>query len=200
MDSRKVYFILIGVLVLLGLGLLGSAKVANGVLEAKSKNLVNLKAQEQAASASQVKVAKDKKDIATYADLNTIAKSVVPQDKDQAEAVQEIANLASQSGIRQLSSITFPPSTLGSTGTSVKTGAGLTQVTPAKGIPGVYQLQLTITQDNTSPVPYSSFTSFLTKLEQNRRTAQVSSISIQPDQKNPSQVSFTLIINEFIKP
>lgn len=200
MDSKKLNLVLIGALVLLGLGLLGSARQANAILGSKSKTLVGLKVQEQAAIASQQRLVKDKKDIATYSDLNTIAKSVVPQDKDQAEAVQEIANLAAQSGIPRLSSITFPPSTLGGTAAGAKASGGLTQLTPAKGIPGVYALQITITQSNSTPVPYGSFVSFLTKLEQNRRTAQVSSINIQPDQKNPNVVSFTLIINEFIKP
>ncbi|HVA10747.1 MAG TPA: hypothetical protein VNG32_01095, partial [Candidatus Dormibacteraeota bacterium] len=152
----------------------------------------------QATNDQKTQLAENKKDIATYADLNTIAKSVVPQDKDQAEAVREIVSLASQSGIPQLSSIFFPPSTLG--GTSVKIGGGLTQVTAVKGIAGVYDLQITITQTDSDAVPYGSFIAFLSKLEQNRRTAQVSSINVQPNQTNPSLVAFTLVIDEFIKP
>lgn len=147
----------------------------------------------------QVQLTKVKKDIATYSELNTIAKSVVPQDKDQAEAVREIVNLAAQSGIPKLSSIAFPPSTLGGGAATKKTGA-LTQVTPVKGIPGVYDLQITVTQANTDLVPYGNFIAFLSRLEQNRRTAQVSSINVQPDQKSPGKISFTLVIDEFIKP
>lgn len=198
MNSKKLYFGLIGLLVLLGLGILVSAREANALLENKSKTLATLKVSEQAMDDQKTQLAKDKKDIATYADLNNIAKSVVPQDKDQAEAVREIVNLASKSGISQLSSIAFPPSTLG--GTSVKTAKGLTQVTPVKGIPGVYDLQITVTQANTSEVPYNNFITFLTKLERNRRTAEVSSITVQPDQKNSGTVAFTLVIDEFIKP
>ena len=209
MNSKKLYYILIGILVLAGIGLVFSAKEANALLAQQSHKLVALKASDQATSVQKEQLAQDKKDIAMYEDLNTIAKSVVPQDKDQAEAVRQISDLANASGISQLSSITFPPSTLGTTSTAaaasptpaVKTPGGLTQVTPVKDIPGVLDLQITITQaSGDSEVSYGNFLSFLQKLEQNRRTAEVSSITVQPDPKNPDMVAFTLVIDEFIKP
>ena len=201
MTSKRLHGMLIGVLVVLGLGILLCVRQADGILSKHSADLVQLKAQDQALTNKQAQITKDKQDIAKYADLNTIAKTVVPQDKDQAEAVRQIVNLAAQSGISSLSSIAFQPSTLGGATTKkIQTGNGLTQVTPVKGIPGVYDLQITVSQATTSTVPYDSFTSFLKKLEKNRRTAQVSSINIQPDQKNPTMVSFTLVIDEFIKP
>jgi hypothetical protein len=199
MTSKKVYFGIIGLLIFLGMGILLSAHEANTLLEKQSSTLITLKAKNQALSLDQKQLIQDNEDIAKYADLNTIAQSVVPQDKDQAEAVREIVNLAAQSGITQLSSITFPASTLGN-GTTIKTSGGLTQVTPVDGIPGVFDLQITITQANTSEVPYNDFTTFLARLEQNRRTAEVSSITVQPDQKQPNMISFTLVIDEFIRP
>lgn len=211
MNSKKLFYILIGVLVLSGVGLVYSAKEANSLLEQQSHKLVALKASDQATSVQKEQLAQDKKDIATYEDLNTIAKSVVPQDKDQAEAVQQIVNLANDSGISRLSSITFPASTLGATtptaatpapaGTATAKPSGITQVTPVKDIPGVFDLQITVEQaTGKDEVSYGSFLTFLQKLEQNRRTAEVSSITVQPDPKNAGQVSFTLVIDEFIKP
>lgn len=198
MDSKKICYGLSAALVLLFVGLFVSVQGANTLLVRQSQTLVGLKAQDQAEANSQTQLAEEKKEVTTYADLNTIAKTVVPQDKDQAEAVREIVNLAAASGIPQLSSISFPPSTLG--GKQIKTSNGLTQVTPVPGMSGVYELQITVTQDPAAAVPYASFTNFLAKLEQNRRTAQVSSIDVQPDSKNPNVTSFTLVINEFIKP
>jgi|SRR6185437_7185954 len=213
MNSKRLYYILIVVLVLCGVGLVFGAREANSLLETQSQKLVGLKASDQATSEQKTQLAQDKKDIAAYSDLNTIAKSVVPQDKDQAEAVREIVNLASASGISRLSSITFPPSTLGATttapaGSSTSAATtkslspkGITQVTPVKDIPGVYDLQITVSQSTgKDEVSYSDFITFLQKLEQNRRTAEVSSITVQPDSKDPSQVAFTLVIDEFIKP
>ena len=82
----------------------------------------------------------------------------------------------------------------------MKTPKGITQLTPVKGVAGVYSLQITITQAPKEPVSYNNFLTFLSKLEQNRRTAQVSSISVQPDSARPDLVSFTLVIDEYIKP
>ena len=198
MNSRKLYYILVGVLILLGIVILISAREANSLLENQSKTLVALKAKSLATAYQKTQLTKDKTDIATYTDLNNIAKSVVPQDKDQAEAVREIVNLAAQSGIPELSSITFPPSTLG--GNSTSSSNSLTQVSRVAGIPGVYSLSITVTQADPNYVPYSNFITFLSKLEQNRRTAEVNSITVQPNQKDLSLVTFTLVINEFIKP
>jgi hypothetical protein len=201
MNSKKLYYLLIAVLVLLGLGLVGVAYGANTLLSKQSKKLADVKAKSLALEAQEQQLAKNRKDIEKYTELNKIAQAIVPQDKDQAEAVREIVNIAAQSGITNLSSITFPASTLGNIAIKgTPASGGVTQVTPVKGIAGVYALQITVTQDATNRVSYSKFTTFLSKLEQNRRTAQVSSINVQPDPRNPDQVAFTLIIDEFIKP
>lgn len=212
MTPKRMYFVLLGFISLLLIGLIGGSYGINTLLQTKSKKLTDLKLQSQVLANQQQGLVKAKKQVAQYSDLEKIAKTIVPQDKDQAAAVREIAKLANDSGIGQLSAITFPQSTLGGTGaassgssTSPAPASGsksnLTQLTPVKGINGgVYQLQITIQQSADNEIPYNTFITFLRKLEQNRRTAQVSSITLQPDPKNPSVVAFTLIINEFIKP
>jgi hypothetical protein len=199
MKSKQLYYGLTGLLILLGLGFIGVASEANSVLGNQATKLSKLRADSDVLDNTQVALAKNKQDIAKYKDLNSIAASIVPQDKDQAEAVREIVNLAQQSGIGKLSSITFPSSNLGATVGAVG-NSNLTQLTPVKGMSGVYQLQITVTQGSGDEVPYSQLTSFLEKLEQNRRTAQVSSITVQPKAENPNLVTFTLVINEYIKP
>jgi hypothetical protein len=193
---------LTGAMVLLCLGLFGVAYGTNAILGPQAAKLSKLKADSQALQDQQTTLAKNKKDLEKYAELNAIAETVVPQDKDQAEAVREIVNIARQSGISKLSSITFPSSTLGATigGVGASANPNLTQLTPVKGMSGVYELQITVMQDSNNRVPYGQFVSFLEKLEQNRRTAQVSGITIQPDTQNPNNVAFTLVINEYIKP
>lgn len=198
MSTRKLYFGLIGLLVLAGLAILFAASEANSLLVKQSQDLIQAKAKVAAVNKQQLSLAKDKKEIAKYSSLNIIAKTVVPQDKNQAEAVREIVNLAAESGISQLSSITFPASTLGGSTTAAKNA--LTQLTPVKGIPGIFALPITVTQSSNQSVSYSSFISFLSKLETNRRTAVISSISVQPDPLNQSNVSFTIVIEEYIKP
>ena len=199
MKSKQLYYGLTGLLILLGLGFIGVAYEANSALGKQATKLSKLRADSEVLDNTQVQLARNKQDIAKYKDLNSIAASIVPQDKDQAEAVREIVSLAQQSGINKLTSLTFPSSTLGAT-VGATGNSNLTQLTPVKGMAGVYQLQITVTQGSGDEVPYSQLTSFLEKLEQNRRTAQVSSITVQPKAENPNLVTFTLVINEYIKP
>jgi hypothetical protein len=186
--------------VLLCLCFVGIAYGTDKILGSEASKLSKVKADSDAAQTLQTSLARNKKDIKKYSELNTIAETIVPQDKDQAEAVREIVNLASSSGIGKLSSITFPSSTLGSLTPGAAGNPSLTQLTPVKGMTGVYELQITITQDSSNRVPYNQFLTFLEKLEQNRRTAQVSSITVSPDTQHANDVSFMLVINEFIKP
>jgi hypothetical protein len=198
--AKQLYYLLVILVVLLCLGFVGIAYGTDKILGAEATKLSKLKADNDVLQTLQTTLGKNKQDIKKYSELNTIAETIVPQDKDQAEAVRQIVNLAAQSGIGKLSSITFPSSTLGTVTPGVGANPSLTQLTPVKGLSGVYELQITIAQDQSSRVPYSQFITFLSKLEQNRRTAQVSSISVQPDTQNPNNVAFTLTINEFIKP
>ncbi|MFZ1248979.1 MAG: hypothetical protein WAQ24_01515 [Candidatus Saccharimonadales bacterium] len=201
MTTKKLNILLVALTAVLALALLGSATLANQILTKKSAELSKLKAQSQVAADLQRTLKKNRADITKYTELNNIAKTVVPQDKNQAQTIGEIVSIAAASGIPKLSSITFPASTLGGTGAgAAKVTGGLTQVTPVKGISGVYILPITITQDSSNPVLYAQFITFLKRLENNRRTAQVSAINIQPDAKNPNAISFTLTVNEYIKP
>lgn len=206
MNSKRVYYIMIGLISLLFIGLMAGAYGVNSLLQSRSNDLTNLKLKDQVLANQQVDLAKAKQDVAKYSPLNQIAQAIVPQDKDQAEAVLEITNLAKQSGIGRLDSITFPASTLGGSSTGTKPAPAnakvnsLTQLTRVAGVPGVYEMQITIAQTNDDAVPYDKFMTFLSKLEQNRRTAQVTSINVQPNSQNLNLVSFNLIVNVFIKP
>jgi hypothetical protein len=200
MNSKQLSYLLSSLLALSIIAIFGVAYGANVFLGKQAKQLADAKAVNAALTTQQVQLARNKTDIQKYSDLSKVAATIVPQDKDQAEAVREIVNLASASGISQLSSITFPASTLGGATGTAPTSKGITQVTPVKGIPGVYDLQIIVTLDNTHSVPYGQFTTFLSKLEQNRRTASVSSVNIQPNTNDPNSVAFTLTLDEYIKP
>ena len=192
---------MVGLLVLMAGGLVFGAYMTVGMLKQRSEKLVALKLQLQVLDNQQQSLAKAKKDVQKYTSLEAEAKAIVPQDKDQAETVREIVNIADNSSIK-LTSITFPSSVLGQAGATNSTSqkALHSQLTPAKGLSGIYQLPISISQDASSPVSYSHFISFLQQIEQNRRTAQVTSISLLPNADNPGLLSFSLTINEYIKP
>lgn len=218
MTAKQVHLILVGTISLLCLGLVGGAYNINAILGSRADKLVALKAESQALAQEQISLKKAKKDLATYAELDKIARAVVPEDKNQAQAVREIVNIAAANNV-SLASITFPASTLGngakpptSSSSSTATTApapsasanskanNLSQLLPVKNIAGVYQLQITVTSDSNQPVQYDKFIDFLSALERNRRTAQVANIILAPDPKDSDYLTFTLTLNEYIKP
>ena len=200
MTSKRLYFMLLSLIAGMVLVLIGGAYAADKVLIGGSKTLVHERLQTDVLDAEAQQLNKAKGDISKYHDLAAIAKSVVPQDKDQAQTVRQIVDIARANGIA-LSSITFPTSTLGTSGPgTASTNVSLSQLTPVKGISGVYDLQLTVASDANNPVPYSQFVNFLTALEHNRRTALISNIILQPNEKDRSTLSFTLDLDEYIKP
>lgn len=216
MTPKRMFFLLIGLTSLTLVGLVGGAYGINSLLGKQAKTLADLKSQAQTLSQQQQGLTKAKQDVAKYGPLEKITEQIVPQDKDQAEAVREIVNIASAAGV-SLSTINFPASSLGGTGAAgagaaapATTGtspqaAASTKTTPSQltavpNIPGVYQLQITLQNDSDTEVSYNQFYNFLSGLENNRRTAQVSNIIIQPDSKNRNNLTFTLTLNEYIKP
>jgi hypothetical protein len=205
MTSKRLFFILILVIVLLCGGLIGGAYLANSALQKYSDDIVKKRAQVTTYEQEQDSLAKAKKELEKYRSLSKVAQSIVPQDKDQAQTVREIVNIASARGIK-LGTISFPSSTLGESSlpgaspSSSKSKASLSQLTPVKDIPGVYDLQIVVTSDSSAPVSYNKFIDFLNALEHNRRTALVSSITITPDKVNRGNLTFSLTLDEYIKP
>ena len=217
-NSKRLHLALIASIGLLLVALIGGTYEANNFLVQKASNLTALKAKSLALTQEEVSLSQAKKGIKQYADLTQIAKAVVPEDKSQAEAVREIVNIADSNGIK-LSLISFPSSTLGSSVAAVGATAptttttpapvastgnsktnSLSQLTPVVGLNGVYQLTISVDSDTSAPITYTRFIDFLSGIEHNRRTAQVSTISIQPDKDNSALLTFSLSLNEYIKP
>lgn len=217
--SKRLYYLLVGLVGLMLVGLVGGAYGTNQLLTSRSVKVTSLKAKSLALAQEQLSLANANKEVKTYSGLLKITQTIVPEDKDQAEAVREIVNIAAANKISgvNLQQINFPASTLGlgAAGTAAG-GSGvaqavpaanansstskLSQLVPVKNIPGVYDLLITVQSDPNKPVAYSSFVNFLSGLEHNRRTAQISTITLQPNVNNPNLLSFTLTLNEYIKP
>lgn len=214
MNSKRAFILMI-VFGVLSAGLLvGSVVMGDQLLRKQSSKLTDLKLQNAVIESQQTALSKAKKDIVTYTQLNETAKQIVPQDKDQARAVREIISIAEQSGV-SIASITFPSSNLGQSQPKAATGDGaktdtatsatpeappLSQVKPVDGIKGVYQLEISVNTTLTKPVTYTQLLDFLNRLEQNRRTAQITNLSIQPNSLNRNVLTFSLQLTIYIKP
>lgn len=207
MNSKKAFYLMVGAVMLTGISIVLAVVLGTKMLEKQSDKLVELKVENQVLESQQTGLVKAKNDIAKYSNLEEITQSIVPQDKDQAQAVLEVVTLARQSGI-SIKSVTFPNSTLGTRqqpqaqqeGAPAQPVAPITQAKPVEGIPGVYALEMNIVPEGR--VSYYQFIDFLSKLEKNRRTSQVTAIKIDPlssERDNP-QISFSLTFNIFLKP
>lgn len=215
MNSKRVYYAMIGMMGITVLLIMATVLLGDKLLHKQSEKLINLKLDNQVIDAQQTALGQAKKDIEKYSELEATAKQIVPQDKDQARATREIINLANQAGIK-IANIGFPASTLGQpvikpatpsannqtapTTPVAPTTPSVTQVKPVEGIKNLLQLDITVTSDPANPTTYISLIDFLTRLEQNRRTAQVSQISIHPDAKDRNSLNFTLTITLYIRP
>lgn len=217
MNSKKVFFGMLGLLVLLVGGAIGLVFLGDTMLKKESNKLVEQRLESRLLDEQQAALVRANREIEGYEELEKTVKAVVPQDKDQARAVREIIKIAGRSGIT-ISSIDFPSSSLGTK--PVKSGGNqnpdgsaeskspepksspVSQATPVEGVNGVYSLEMNIVPAANRPISYYKFLEFLGRLENNRRTAQVTSVRIQPvgdSNTNPS-VTFSLTINIFVKP
>lgn len=197
MTPKRLYHIMLIVTGLAALGVIGASILSISTLGKQSTSLMEAKLQNSVLDEQQDSLTSAKKAIQQYDELNTIAQAVVPQDKDQAKTVRNINDIAKSLGIR-LSAISFPPSSLGQAVKSKKKSTE-TQVTAVKGIKGLYEMQITIQSDTEAPITYDKFIEFLARMENNRRTAQVSSISILPN-TDGSKLTFNLVLSTYIKP
>lgn len=208
MNSKRMFFAMLGgIVVLVGLCAAGTY-FANNMIISEGKKLNELKLEDAVGDKKIANLQQAKKDIAKYEELEMIAKSVVPQDKDQANTVIELVNMAKESGIT-ITAIEFPESQLGMVtkgkkSTSAKNAPTVdsktTQLTPLESPKGVYSMEIQVQTDQEDPIRYSQLLNYLKKLENNRRTAQVSNISITPEEGNRQMVTFTLTLNSFVKP
>lgn len=203
MNSKRLFYGLVGVLLVVVALFGGSVYLGWKHLDKQTSKLSDLKVEASVLQDTQRSLAKAKKDIVTYADIEQVTKTVIPQEKDQARTVREIVKIANDNNIA-IASIGFPASTLGS---KPATGAGPSTATPGvntqtqkvEGINNVEKLEIIVMSESAKPALYTDFIAFLSDLEKNRRTAQVTNISIQPVSDNRNRLSFSLNLNVYIK-
>ena len=210
MKNKNSYYFMVGLLALLIVGNIGAVFYGDTLLTNKSESLMSIKLESRVLDEQQISIKQAKKDIEKYQGLEKIAGSIVPQDKDQAEAVREIIKIAGDNGIT-ISTISFPASTLGQIAPKIiKTedaapapkpiAPGITQTTAVDGIKGVFSLQINVQQDTSKAITYDRLIGFLAALEQNRRTSQVTNVSVTPNPSDRNKLTFNLTLLTYIKP
>jgi hypothetical protein len=207
MTPKRFFYLQMAVFVLAIALIIGGTVGGNIVLQEKSRKLSDLKVENGSIELQQKALIQAKKDIERYSSLDTIAKSVVPQDKDQAKTVREIVSLAAANHI-PIKSISFETSKLGEAPAKPTTPEGgdaapkttipsVSQVKAVPGINGVFTLPIQV--ESAGQVNYTDFLSFLESLEKNRRTAHVGTINLNPT-NNGKTLTFNLTLNAYVKP
>lgn len=196
MSSKRFYYLLVGCLGLLLIAALAGAYFGRESLVTRNAELSKLKARVVALDNQERSLVLAKKDIEQYKELQDVAESIVPQEKDQARTVRELVSIAESVGVT-VNTISFPSSNLGDKTKKTTSAPGVSQVEPVKGIPGLFELDLTVS--STVPVDFPTLNSFLERLETNRRTSSISTITIIPEQDS-SLLTFELTLKIYIKP
>ncbi len=220
MNAKRLYFVLIGFLILLIIGG-GSAFVfADSFLSKQANKVSDLKVQQAVLEAQESSFIKARNDLKKYESLKASIDRVLPEDKDQARAVRELFTIAEETGMK-ISQITFPTSDLGrqtktpaatstpgtaspAPSSSPTTTPSITQAKPVDGISGVLGITAAVEvgpMNEDEPITYGDFLEFMNKLEQNRRTMQVSQVTLNPvEQQQGGEFDFSFSVTIFVKP
>ncbi len=196
MNSKRLYQLFVVGLVLLLVGSVASAYFGQKLLSEKSTQLTNLKVKIAALELQERSLIQAKTEIEQYSLLESVAKSIVPQEKDQARTIRELVSLAGASGVT-ISGISFPSSELGDAKSKTQ-DQSKTQLDKVEGIPGLSQLELTVSIDK--GVEFPTIINFLERLENNRRTSAISSVQINPDGDITGSFQLGLTVLVYITP
>lgn len=160
-------------------------------LQKRSKEISELRAQEEI-SQQQITIYEDaRKKIDELAYIDELAQEVLPTSKDQANVIAEIRGFGIKSGV-SVDTISFNGVT------TQGDNLDLSQTKEFEGVSGVRILpaQLLLAPD----ASYNSLLQFLERIEQNRRKIQVVGLSLTPNPENRTTFStITIDINIFLK-
>lgn len=208
MNSKKTFILLVVILFALIIATGGLVYAGINMLTSNGETLVSLKLEHEVLADKQKALVRAKQDIVKYADLEKIAKKIVPQEKDQAITVKEISDIAKESGA-PVTSIEFPKiattpsktSNSTSKSTSTTSATDKNQLTAVKSIPGLYEMEITIICEMQQPTAtYEQIYNFIKGLEHNRRTANITSVQITPYKENNKLANYSLTLKVYIKP
>jgi hypothetical protein len=191
MSSKRLFYGLLGLCGVLVIGLAGSVYLGLTMLDEQADKLKQAEIEREAIDTQELTLLRALNEIEEFSELEGVAKSIIPQEKDQARTVREIISIAQRSGAN-ISSISFPSSDLGDDDNI------LSQARPVTGLPGLYELEITI--QDIDGTRFNQFIAFLEGLEQNRRTSQVKSVTITPDSQIRDLIDFSINLSVFIQP
>lgn len=195
MTAKNTHKMLMIMLILLIVIATSALFVSNFMMQKSANNLVRAKLDNVGYDSEEQTYLQARKDLGEYTALNEIIQKILPQSKDQAQAVSELYKIGDETGIKT-ASITFPSSTLGQKSNSNT----VTQAKSVDGMPGVLGIDIAIELEPASgaSISYDSMINFLQKVELNRRNMQIKQITVNADTVNGG-VTFNMTLTIFVK-
>lgn len=195
MTAKNTHKMLMIMLILLIVVAISALFVSNFMMQKSANNLVRAKLDNVGYDSEEQTYLQARKDLGEYTVLNEIIQKILPQSKDQAQAVSELYKIGDETGIKT-ASITFPSSTLGQKSNS----STVTQAKSVDGMPGVLGIDIAIELEPASgaSISYDSMINFLQKVELNRRNMQIKQITVNADTLNGG-VTFNMTLTIFVK-
>lgn len=214
MTTKKAHYGLLGLLVLVIVAIGLAMYFSRVFLKSNSDSLVNAKLELYKIDETEYIYRKNQAILQENQETADILASVLPQEKDQAKAVREITQIASDNGL-SVKAIRFPGSDLvitnkpvaaqtqGSTTTPQATPSGptISQAKPVNGLNNVLgiavEIELTSARSG-AQISTDQVLSFLQQIENNRRNIRVTSINFGSSVDEGKTLKIDTLL--FIKP
>ena len=204
MNTKKAYYLFLGVLVLMIVALGAILYFSRTFLLSNSNRLVAAKLELYKIDETESAYKKNQSLLESNVATAEALAAIVPSEKDQARAVRELTQIAGENGLT-IKAVRFPGSDLvvkKTTGTTSTTNTP--SVSQAKPVPGLnnvlgvaVEVELNHATPNT-PISTDQVLGFLNQLENNRRNIRVTSINFGSAVDEGKTLKMDTLI--FIKP
>ncbi len=189
MTPKKVFYGMVGLLVLIVLAGGGIFYFVDSQLATKTTEVNKLKAELDVLAIKINNSRQSADELEKYQDVQAILDSVLPPEKIQNELIAEILDIATRNAT-DLGSITFPSS-------GEFTDFTKSQTSIVEGVAGVLAVEINIT----ATANFTNMLSLLEDFESNQRKLQVVSVNVQPefndDQVPTGNFKITMRINAY---
>ena len=209
MNSKKLFYLLVAVLMILPIGIGGLIYYSLGQLDKASNQVIAAKIDTSTAEQSKNAYAKNYRLYESNKVLAEKINNLLPTDKQEVTAIQSLYDNANEFELA-VTSLDFPGSDLGQDDKAKKknkTNIDITQVEPIediKELKNVYQIPLEVkvinlrVDDKGDPLAISTdqLLGFLNKIESNPRNMKVDNISYDRESEEVSLSVYTFIRSE----
>lgn len=195
MTAKKMYYIMLGSLIIVVLLLGLTMYFGLSVMKKESQKIINAKLNIAKAQKTESIYSSNKDLYISNKDLANKIDDFLPSDKEQDLIVAQLNSFATQSQLI-ISSISFPSSTL-DPNSKQKVKSDISQATPVPGLKGVYEIPTIVTVSNTTEesIKTDNLLTLLEQIESSPRNMRITSISYDSG-SNEIQLNISIFVKK----